>query len=46
MKLVVFKAKQNHGSKKANGHNKLLVVDDELKYEDYKKIWFNRPYMR
>ena len=46
MKHVVFKAKQNHGSKKANGHNKLLVVDDELKYEDYKNFWFNRPYMR
>ena len=22
------------------------VVDDELKYDDYKNILFNRPYMR
>ena len=46
MKHVVFKAKQNHGSQKANGIKKLLVVDDELKYEDYKNFLFNRPYMR
>ena len=46
MKHVVFKAKQNHGSKKTNGINKLLVVDDEHKYEDYKNFLFNRPYMR
>ena len=22
------------------------VVDDELKYQDYKKVWFNRSYTR
>ena len=36
-KMYAFIKEGNHESKKANGINK-KVVDDELKYKDYKKI--------
>ena len=43
--VYTFVTKCNHESKKAKGINR-NVVDDELKYEDYKIVLFNRLYMR
>ena len=37
--------KDNYEPKKAEGINK-NVVNDELNYEDYKYVLFNRSYMR
>ena len=44
-KMYTFITEYNHESKKAKGINK-NVVHDELKYEDYKNILFNKSYMR
>ena len=40
-KMYTFITEDNHESKKAKG-----IIDDELKYEDYKNALFNRSYMR
>ena len=44
-KICTFITEDNHESKKVKGNNK-NVVDDELKYEDYKNVLLNRSYMR
>ena len=44
-KMCTFIKEDNHESKKAKGINN-NVVDDELKYEDYKNVLFNRSYTR
>ena len=44
-KMHNFKTGGNHESKKAKGINK-NVVDDELKFEDYKSYLLNISYMR
>ena len=43
--MYTFMVEDNHESKKAKGINK-KVVADELKYEDYKSVLFNRSYVR
>ena len=43
--IHTFITEDNHESKKANNINK-NIFNDELKYEDYKNILFNRSYMR
>ena len=43
--MFTFITEDNHESKKAKAINKNFV-DDELKYENYKNILFNRSYMR
>ena len=40
-KMYTFITEDNHESKKAKG-----IIDDELKYEDYKNALFNRSYIR
>ena len=40
-KMYTFITEDNHGSKKAKDINK-NVFGDELKYEDYKNVLFNR----
>ena len=44
-KIYAFITQDNHESKKANIINK-SIVNDELKYEDYKNVLSNRSYMR
>ena len=44
-KVYTFQTEGNHKSTKSKGINK-IVVDDELKYEYFKNILFNRSYMR
>ena len=44
-KMYTFIKEGNHESEKAKGINK-NAVDDELKYEDYKNVLFNRSYIR
>ena len=44
-KLYTVITKDNRESKKEEGINK-NVVDDELKYEDYKNYLLNKSYMR
>ena len=44
-KMYTFITEDNHESKKAKHVNK-SVVDDKLKYEDFKNVLFNRSYMR
>ena len=43
--MQTFITEDNHESKKAKGFDE-NVIDDELKYEDYKNVLFNRLYMR
>ena len=43
--MYAFITEDNHESKKAKGINK-SVVDNELKYEDYKMVLFNKSDMR
>ena len=42
--MYTYITEENHEFKKAKGINKNFV-DDELKYEDYKNVSFNRSYM-
>ena len=42
-KMYTFIIEDNHESKKAKG-SKTNVNDDELKYENYKYVLFNRLY--
>ena len=42
-KMYTFIIEDNHESKKAKG-SKTNVNDDELKYENYKYVLFNRFY--
>ena len=44
-KMYTFIKEENHESEKAKEINK-NAVDDELKYEDYKNVLFNRSYIR
>ena len=44
-KSYTFITEENHETKKAKTINK-AVANDELKYEDYKNVLFNRSYMR
>ena len=44
-KRYTFITEDNHEGKKVKDINE-NVVDDELKYEDYKNVLFNRSYMR
>ena len=43
--LYTFVIEDNHESKKVKSIKK-IVVNDELKYEDYKNVLFNKSYMR
>ena len=43
--MYTFITEANHESKKAKGINK-NIVDDELKYEDYKNVLPNRSHIR
>ena len=43
--VYTFIPEDNHKYQKAKGMHKKFA-DDELKYEDYKKVLFNRSYMR
>ena len=43
--MYTFITEGNHKSKKAKGSNE-NVIHDELKYEVYKNVLFNRSYMR
>lgn len=44
-KMYISITEANHNSKKQKVIYK-NAVDDERKYEDYKKVFFNRSYMR
>ena len=44
-KMYIFFTEENHESKKAKDIGK-NIVDDKLRYEDYKNVLFNRSYMR
>ena len=44
-KMYTLITEEKHESKKAKDINK-NVIDDELKYEDYKNVLFNKSYMR
>ena len=44
-KTYTFITEDNHKTKKAKCINK-NVINDELKYEDYKNAFFNRSFMR
>ena len=44
-KIYTLITEEKHESKKAKDINK-NVIDDELKYEDYKNVLFNKSYMR
>ena len=44
-KIYIFITGGNHKSKKANSINK-NVIGDDLRYEDYKNVLFNRSCMR
>ena len=44
-KICIFTTEENYESKKSKGIIK-NVVNDELKYEDYKNVLFNRSYTR
>ena len=44
-KICIFITEDNYESKKSKGIIK-NVVNDELKYEDYKNVLFNRSYTR
>ena len=43
--MYTFIAEENRESKKVKGINE-NVTDDELKYDDYENVSFNRLYMR
>ena len=43
--MYTFITEDNHEFKKAKGINK-NVVDDELKYKDYRNIYFNKSNMK
>ena len=43
--MYTFITEGNHEFKKAKGINK-NVVDDELKYKDYRNIYFNKSNMK
>ena len=44
-KIYTFTTEDNHEFEKAKGISK-IIVDDELKYKDYKNCLFNRSVMR
>ena len=44
-KMYAFLTENNHGSKKSRGINK-IIVDEKLKYKDWKNVSFNKSYMR
>ena len=43
--MYTFITEDNHESKKAKGIHK-IDVKDELIYEDYQNVFFNRSYMK